>query len=197
MTSDMKRFAQTDLYRGLAYLTDGFLQTSQTFPPTTCWPKTNRAGPKEGQWTTSRIKPTPALTRRTLLCLGAGGAAVMLGPGRVEVRRIAAHRTPAGRTGTKSASSPPASVARSATGSARATSSRPPHLERRRAEHAHANVRLLCQLGATGAPTSTAAPALCVSACPTEALKLPTGPQPRTPSSARRSSTPTGAWHIS
>ena len=31
MTSDMKRFAQTDLYRGLAYLTDGFLQTDQTF----------------------------------------------------------------------------------------------------------------------------------------------------------------------
>ena len=30
MTSDMKRFAQTDLYRGLAYLTDGFLQTDQT-----------------------------------------------------------------------------------------------------------------------------------------------------------------------
>lgn len=31
MTSDMKRFAQTDFYRGLAYLTDGFLQTDQTF----------------------------------------------------------------------------------------------------------------------------------------------------------------------
>lgn len=31
MTSDMKRFAQTDLYRGLAYLTDGFLETDQAF----------------------------------------------------------------------------------------------------------------------------------------------------------------------
>ena len=31
MTSDMKRFAQTDLYRGLAYLTDGFLATDQAF----------------------------------------------------------------------------------------------------------------------------------------------------------------------
>ena len=31
MTSDMKRFAQTDLYRGLAYLTDGFLQTDEAF----------------------------------------------------------------------------------------------------------------------------------------------------------------------
>ena len=31
MTSDMKRFAQTDLYRGLAYLTDGFLQTDEVF----------------------------------------------------------------------------------------------------------------------------------------------------------------------
>ena len=31
MTSDMQLFAQTDFYRGLAYLTDGFLQTDQTF----------------------------------------------------------------------------------------------------------------------------------------------------------------------
>lgn len=31
MTADMKRFAQTDLYRGLAYLTDGFLETDQEF----------------------------------------------------------------------------------------------------------------------------------------------------------------------
>ena len=31
MTSDMKRFAKTDLYRGLAYLTDGFLETDRAF----------------------------------------------------------------------------------------------------------------------------------------------------------------------
>lgn len=31
MTSDMKKFASTDLYRGLAYLTDGFLETDQAF----------------------------------------------------------------------------------------------------------------------------------------------------------------------
>lgn len=31
MTADMKRFAQTDLYRGLAYLTDGFLATDLEF----------------------------------------------------------------------------------------------------------------------------------------------------------------------
>lgn len=31
MTSDMKRFASTDLYRGLAYVTDGFLATDQAF----------------------------------------------------------------------------------------------------------------------------------------------------------------------
>lgn len=31
MTSDMKRFATTDLYRGLAYLTDGFLAADQSF----------------------------------------------------------------------------------------------------------------------------------------------------------------------
>lgn len=29
LTADMKRFAETDLYRGLAYLTDGFLATDQ------------------------------------------------------------------------------------------------------------------------------------------------------------------------
>ena len=31
MTSDMKRFAGTDLYRGLAHLTDGFLSTDRAF----------------------------------------------------------------------------------------------------------------------------------------------------------------------
>ena len=31
MTADMKRFASTDLYRGLAHLTDGFLATDQAF----------------------------------------------------------------------------------------------------------------------------------------------------------------------
>ncbi len=31
MTADMKRFAQTDLYQGLAYLTDGFLETDRAF----------------------------------------------------------------------------------------------------------------------------------------------------------------------
>lgn len=31
MTADLKRFAQTDLYRGLAYLTDGFLETDHEF----------------------------------------------------------------------------------------------------------------------------------------------------------------------
>ncbi len=31
MTADMKRFAKTDLYQGLAYLTDGFLDTDRTF----------------------------------------------------------------------------------------------------------------------------------------------------------------------
>lgn len=31
MTADMKRFAKTDLYRGLAFLTDGFLATDQAF----------------------------------------------------------------------------------------------------------------------------------------------------------------------
>ena len=31
MTADMKRFAKTDLYQGLAYLTDGFLNTDKTF----------------------------------------------------------------------------------------------------------------------------------------------------------------------
>ncbi len=31
MTADMKRFAKTDLYRGLAHLTDGFLATDQAF----------------------------------------------------------------------------------------------------------------------------------------------------------------------
>lgn len=31
MTADMKRFAKTDLYQGLAYLTDGFLATDQAF----------------------------------------------------------------------------------------------------------------------------------------------------------------------
>lgn len=31
MTSDMKKFASTNLYRGLAYLTDGFLETDQMF----------------------------------------------------------------------------------------------------------------------------------------------------------------------
>lgn len=31
MTSDIKRFAQTDLYKGLAYLTEGFLATEQGF----------------------------------------------------------------------------------------------------------------------------------------------------------------------
>ena len=31
MTSDMRRFAKTDLYRGLAHLTDGFLSTDRAF----------------------------------------------------------------------------------------------------------------------------------------------------------------------
>lgn len=31
MTADMKRFAKTDLYQGLAYLTDGFLNTDKAF----------------------------------------------------------------------------------------------------------------------------------------------------------------------
>ncbi len=31
MTADMKRFAKTDLYQGLAYLTDGFLETDRAF----------------------------------------------------------------------------------------------------------------------------------------------------------------------
>lgn len=31
MTADMKRFTQTDLYKGLAFLTDGFLETDQEF----------------------------------------------------------------------------------------------------------------------------------------------------------------------
>lgn len=31
MTSDMKRFASTDMYRGLAHLTDGFLATDRAF----------------------------------------------------------------------------------------------------------------------------------------------------------------------
>ena len=31
MTSDMKRFAKTDLYQGLAFLTDGFLETDRAF----------------------------------------------------------------------------------------------------------------------------------------------------------------------
>lgn len=31
MTADMKRFAKTDLYQGLAYLTDGFLDTDRAF----------------------------------------------------------------------------------------------------------------------------------------------------------------------
>ena len=31
LTSDMKRFASTDLYRGLAHLTDGFLETDLLF----------------------------------------------------------------------------------------------------------------------------------------------------------------------
>ena len=31
MTADMKRFAETDLYQGLAYLTDGFLETDRAF----------------------------------------------------------------------------------------------------------------------------------------------------------------------
>ena len=31
MTADMKRFAKTDLYHGLAYLTDGFLDTDRAF----------------------------------------------------------------------------------------------------------------------------------------------------------------------
>ena len=31
MTADMKRFSQTDLYQGLAYLTDGFLETDRAF----------------------------------------------------------------------------------------------------------------------------------------------------------------------
>lgn len=31
MTADMKRFAKTDLYQGLAYLTDGFLKTDMAF----------------------------------------------------------------------------------------------------------------------------------------------------------------------
>lgn len=31
MTADMKRFASTDLYRGLAFLTDGFLRTDRGF----------------------------------------------------------------------------------------------------------------------------------------------------------------------
>ena len=31
MTTDMKRFAKTDLYQGLAYLTDGFLNTDKAF----------------------------------------------------------------------------------------------------------------------------------------------------------------------
>lgn len=31
MTTDMKRFAKTDLYQGLAYLTDGFLETDRAF----------------------------------------------------------------------------------------------------------------------------------------------------------------------
>lgn len=31
MTADMKRFAKTDLYKGLAYLTDGFIETDQEF----------------------------------------------------------------------------------------------------------------------------------------------------------------------
>lgn len=31
MTSDMKRFANTDMYRGLAHLTDGFLATDRAF----------------------------------------------------------------------------------------------------------------------------------------------------------------------
>lgn len=31
MTSDIKRFAQTDLYQGLAFLTEGFLDTEQEF----------------------------------------------------------------------------------------------------------------------------------------------------------------------
>ena len=31
MTRDMKRLAKTDLYQGLAYLTDGFLSTDLAF----------------------------------------------------------------------------------------------------------------------------------------------------------------------
>ena len=60
MTSDMKRFAQTDFYRGLAYLTDGFLQTDQTFLDDVLARRLTARDRKKEQWTTSRIKPTPA-----------------------------------------------------------------------------------------------------------------------------------------
>ena len=69
-------------------------------------------------------KTYAGMTRRTL-CLGAGGAAVMLGLGGLKyVGSQPIVRPPGGQD--EERLSPPASVARSATRSARATSSRPP-----------------------------------------------------------------------
>lgn len=48
MTADMKRFAKTDLYQGLAYLTDGFLNTDKAFW-TTSSPTRNRHRPRRAR----------------------------------------------------------------------------------------------------------------------------------------------------
>ena len=89
-------------------------------------------------------KTYAGMTRRTL-CLGAGGAAVMLGLGGLKYVGSQPIVRPAGRTGRRAPRlrlHPLREVLRDLP--AQRHRARPPR--RRRAEHAHANVRLLCQL---------------------------------------------------